>query len=108
MGRPPYGPQIQSRYDQLMGRILLEQREYVRAAEYFQRAIKDDSSYNTRNRAWALLRLGMIHDLNKERNKALDCYSRTIKISGGEGFAQMEARKYLKTPYVLIHKVQKS
>jgi len=42
----------------------------------------------------------MIHDAHKERNQAEECYSRTLKIEDGEGIAQIEAKKYLKTPYV--------
>jgi tetratricopeptide (TPR) repeat protein len=99
-GIPPFVPQLQPRYDQLMGRILFNQRQYERATEYFQRVLKDSSSYNARVRAWAWVNLGMIHDAHKERNKAEECYSRALKIEDGEGIAQIEAKKYLKTPYV--------
>jgi tetratricopeptide (TPR) repeat protein len=99
-GIPPFVPQLQPRYDQLMGRILFNQRQYDRAAEYFQKVLKNSASYNARVRAWAWVNLGMIHDANKERNKAEECYSRALKLEDGEGIAQIEARKYLKTPYV--------
>ena len=83
-----------------MGRILFNQGQYVRATEYFQRVLKDSSSYNARVRAWAWVNLGMIHDAHKERKIAEECYFRALKIEDGEGIAQVEARKYLKTPYM--------
>jgi tetratricopeptide (TPR) repeat protein len=107
-GQTPYGQQIKSRYDQLMGRILFEQGEYDKASGYFQKVITDSAPSSARSRAGALLHLGMIYDLNKERNKALDCYSRTLTVSGGEGVAQIEARKYLKSPYQRNHKIKTS
>jgi tetratricopeptide (TPR) repeat protein len=99
-GKPPYIPQLQSRYDILMGRIFFNQGEYTEAAEYLQRVLKDNSLYNARNRAAALLRLGMIHDIRQERKEAEDCYSRVLEIEGGEGSAPVEAKKYLHAPYI--------
>lgn len=99
-GIPSFVPQLQPRYDQLMGRILFNQRQYAKAVVYFQRVLKDSSSYNARVRAWAWVNLGMIHDAQRERKQAEECYSRALKVEGGEGIAQVEAEKYLKTPYV--------
>jgi tetratricopeptide (TPR) repeat protein len=99
-GKPPYIPQLQSRYDILMGRIFFNQGEYTEAAEYLQRVLKDTTLYNARNRAAALLRLGIIHDIRQERKEAEDCYSRVLEIEGGEGSAQVEAKKYLHAPYI--------
>lgn len=99
-GSPPFAPQLQSRYDHLLGRILFNQREYARAGEYFQKALKDAAPYNARVRASALLRLGMIHDVRQERKRAEEYYNRVLEVEGGEGVAQVDARRYLKTPYV--------
>jgi len=99
-GKPPYIPQLQSRYDILMARIFFNQGDYVQSAEYLQRVLQDSSLYNARNRAAALLRLGMIHDIRQERKEAEDCYSRVLEVEGGEGSAQVEARKYLHDPYL--------
>jgi hypothetical protein len=46
----------------------------------------------------------MIHDVRKERKQAEDYYSRALQVKGGEGAAQVEARQYLKTPYVPLPK----
>ena len=99
-GRPPFSPQLQPRYDHLLGRILFNQGEYAGAGEYFQKALADTSVYNTRTRVSALVRLGMIQDVRRERKQAEGFYSRALEVEGGEGVAQTEARKYLKTPYV--------
>jgi tetratricopeptide (TPR) repeat protein len=98
-GMPPFAPQLQPRYDHLLGRILFNQREYVRAGDCFQKALKDTAPYNARIRASALLRLGMIHDIHQERKRAEEYYNRVLEVEGGEGVAQVDARRYLKTPY---------
>jgi tetratricopeptide (TPR) repeat protein len=99
-GKPPFAPQLQPRYDQMMGRILFNQQEYTRAGDCFQKALKDAAPYNARVRASALLRLGMIHDIRQERKRAEEYYNRALEVEGGEGVAQVDARRYLKTPYV--------
>jgi tetratricopeptide (TPR) repeat protein len=99
-GKPPFAPQLQPRYDHLLGRTLFNQREYARAGEYFQKVLKDTALYNARIRASALLRLGMIHDIRQERKRAEEYYNRALEVEGGEGVAQVDAKQYLKTPYV--------
>lgn len=99
-GIPPYVAQLQPRYNQLMGRILFIQGEHEKAAEYFQKALKDTSLYNARVRVLAFVRMGMIHDARKERKQAEEYYSKALEVEGGEGAAQIEAKKYLNTPYV--------
>ncbi|TSA47868.1 MAG: hypothetical protein D4R56_01430 [Deltaproteobacteria bacterium] len=98
-GSPPFAPQLQPRYDHLLGRILFNQREYARAGDFFQKTLKDAALYNARVRASALLRLGMIHDIRQERKRAEEYYNRALEVEGGEGVAQIDARRYLKTPY---------
>lgn len=95
----PFVPQLQPRYDQLIGRILFSQGEYAKAAEYFDMALRDTSFYNARVRVWAFVRLGMIHDIRNEREQAEEYYFKALNVEGGEGTAQVEARQYLKTPY---------
>ena len=82
-----------------MGRILFNQKEYARAAEYFQKALLDTSATNARTRVSALVRLGMIRDIRGEREKAKEYYSRALDVEGGEGVARTDAVKYLATPY---------
>jgi tetratricopeptide (TPR) repeat protein len=98
-GAPPFAPQLQPRYDNLLGRILFNQGEYARAEEYFRKALTDMSVTNARIRTSALVRLGMIHDIRTERKQAEEFYSRALAVEGGEGIAQVEAKRYLQTPY---------
>jgi tetratricopeptide (TPR) repeat protein len=97
---PPFVPQLQSRYYQLMGRILFNQGEYDRAAEYFQNVLKDTSFYNARSRVWAFVRLGMINDIRKKRAQAQEYYQKALEVEEGEGAARIEAGKYFRNPYV--------
>jgi tetratricopeptide (TPR) repeat protein len=99
VGIPPFTPELQPRYDQLMGKILFDQGDYTRATEYLQKALNNTSSYNARIRAWSYVRLGMIQDARKERKLAEDYYNKALDVEGGEGAAQVEARKYLNNPY---------
>jgi len=98
-GRPPYRPELWPRYQQSLGKISLDQGEYDKATEYFKQALKDTAPYNSRVRAWALVRLGMIHDARKERKQAEDYYRTALDLEGAEGSAQRAAREYLETPY---------
>jgi tetratricopeptide (TPR) repeat protein len=98
-GKPPYAPQLQPRYDQLLGRIYFTQGDYARAADYFQKSLKDDSEYNARVRVWSYVRLGMICDARNERERAKEYYTLALNIDIGESVAKVEAKKYLKTPY---------
>lgn len=98
-GSPPFRPELWPRYYQLMGKINLDKKEYARATEFFKRAVQDASPYNARVRVWALVRLGMIHDIHKERKLAEEYYRRALDVEGGEGLAQITAKQYLKSPY---------
>jgi tetratricopeptide (TPR) repeat protein len=98
-GRPPYRPELWPRYYQALGKISLDKGEYEKAAGYFKETLKDTAPYNIRVRAWALVRMGMIHDARKEREQAEDYYQKALDLEGAEGAAQRAARKYLETPY---------
>jgi tetratricopeptide (TPR) repeat protein len=98
-GRPPYRRELWPRYHQSLGKISLDRGEYDKAAEYLKQALKDTAPYNNRVRAWALVRMGMIHDAKKERKEAEDFYRRALELEGAEGTAQRTAREYLETPY---------
>jgi tetratricopeptide (TPR) repeat protein len=99
-GDPPFVPELQPRYNQLIGRIFFNQGEYERATECLRNVLKDTSFYNARSRVWAYVRLGMINDIQKQRKQAQEYYSKALEEEGGEGTAQIEAKKYLKIPYV--------
>jgi Tfp pilus assembly protein PilF len=97
-GTAPFIPQLQPRYNQLMGRIIFNQKEYERSSEYFNNVLKDTSFYNARTRAWAYVYLGMINDILKKRPQAQEYYSKALEEEG-EGAPKIEAKQYLKIPY---------
>jgi tetratricopeptide (TPR) repeat protein len=99
-------PQLQPRWDHLLGRILFNQGEYAGAGEYFQKVLKDGAPYNARIRASSLLRLGMISDARGLRKQAEEYYRKTLEVEGGEGIAQVDAKQYLKTAYLPQSKVK--
>ncbi|MBI4495638.1 MAG: tetratricopeptide repeat protein [Deltaproteobacteria bacterium] len=98
-GSPPFHPRLWSRLHQLRGKIYLDQGDYEGASPYFQAVVRDESPGNARVRAWALVRLGMIHDARRERKTAQTYYRKALAVEGGEGLAQVAARRYLKEPY---------
>jgi tetratricopeptide (TPR) repeat protein len=100
-GKPPFAPQLKPRHDQLLGRIYFNQGDYARSADYLRRSLMDTSDYNARVRVWSYVRLGMICDVQNEREQAVDLYSMALSVESGESIAKVEARQYLKTPYCL-------
>ncbi len=98
-GVPPYRPELSPRYQQLQGKLYLDQGDYDKAAEYFKLVLKDSAPYNARVRAWALVRLGMIQDARKERRLAEEYYQKALEVEGAEGVAQRAAKEYLDIPY---------
>jgi tetratricopeptide (TPR) repeat protein len=98
-GRLPYRKELWPRYHQSLGKISLDRGEYEKAAESLKQALKDPAPYNRRVRAWALVRMGMIHDARKERKQAEDYYRKALDLERAEGAAQRTALEYLETPY---------
>jgi hypothetical protein len=43
----------------------------------------------------------MISDARGERDKAQEYYSQALDVEGGEGTAQIDAKKYLKNSYTV-------
>ncbi len=97
--RPPYRPELWPRYEQLMGRIYFARGDGDKAIAHFNRAIADESAYNIRVRAWALVRLGMIQDARGEHQKAEEYYRKALELKGQGSRAQQAAREYLENPY---------
>jgi hypothetical protein len=100
-GTPPFRPELRPRYHLLLGRIHFNRGEYEPAAENFKMILQDKTPYNIRVRIWAWVRLGMIHDVRKERQQAIEHYEKALEMEGGEGLAQVTAKQYLKSPYGL-------
>ena len=98
-GRTPYRRELWPRYYQALGKIAFDRGEYEKAAELCQQALKDQAPYNARTRALALVRLGMIQDVRKDRRAAEDYYRQALEVKGAEGASQRLASEYLDVPY---------
>ena len=98
-GMPPYRPELWPRCYQARGKIALDRGEYEKAAELFKQVLKDTTPANVRVRAWALVRLGMIQDVRKDRKTAEEYYRKALDLEGAEGSAQRAAREYLEVPF---------
>lgn len=97
--RPRFGPDLAARYNQLMGKVYMDQGEYATALTFFQRAIQAPTPprYGWVT-AWAWTRSGMIHDLQGEREEAVRRYRQALAV-GKEGPARSLAQRYLETPF---------
>jgi tetratricopeptide (TPR) repeat protein len=98
-GRPHFGPELAARYNQLLGKIYMDSGEYATALTFFKRAIEAPTPPRYRwVTAWAWTRSGMIHDLQGEREEAVERYRKALAVEG-EGIAKDLARRYLEDPY---------
>ncbi|MFQ5989710.1 MAG: tetratricopeptide repeat protein [Candidatus Methylomirabilales bacterium] len=96
--RPHFPRELTPRYLQLRGKIAMDAGEYAQALTFFQQAIETQNAKYAWITAWAHTRSGMIYDLLKEREKAVEAYERALEIEGG-GLAQQTAERYLSEPY---------
>jgi tetratricopeptide (TPR) repeat protein len=98
-GRRHFSPDLSARYNQLMGKIYMDQGEFAPAVEFFQRAIQAATPSRYRwVTVWAWTRSGMIHDLQGEREEAVRRYRKALAVDT-EGIARDLARRYLEAPY---------
>lgn len=97
--RPRFGPELAARYNQLMGKIYMDQGEHATALSFFQRAIQAPTPPRYRwVTAWAWTRSGMLYDLQGEREEAVRRYRQALAVEK-EGLARDLAQRYLETPY---------
>lgn len=94
-----YVRELQPRHHLLMGRIFFKKEEYEKAESFFQKILPEKAFYNSRTQARALLYLGMIADLRRERRQAEYYYARIQELEGAGEAVRKEARGYIKTPY---------
>lgn len=84
------------------GTIQFWDRELENAEEHLWKICRNslerplEIDLNTEVYSW--LRLGQIYDLTGRRNQALDAYRKAISAAP-QGYATVEAKRYLATPY---------
>ena len=97
-GRPRFG-ELAARYNQLMGKIYMDQGDYAAALVFFQRALQAPTPPRYRwITAWAWTRSGMIYDVQGDRQEAVRRYQAALDVET-DGLAKDLARQYLETPY---------
>jgi len=97
--RPHFGPDLAARYNQLLGKIYMDNGEHAAALAFFNRAIAAPAPprYHWVT-AWAWTRSGMIYDLQGDREEAVRRYRKAL-AADSEGPARDAARRYLDAPY---------
>ena len=97
-GQPRFA-QLGARHQQLMGKIYMDQGDYVTALRFFQRALQVPTPSRYRwITAWAWTRSGMIYDLQGDRQEAVRRYRAALDVET-DGLARDLARQYLELPY---------
>jgi tetratricopeptide (TPR) repeat protein len=98
-GRPHFGPDLAARYNQLLGKVYMDNGEHATALAFFKRAIEAPAPSRYRwVTAWAWTRSGMIFDLQGDREEAVRRYHKAL-ATNSEGPARDTARRYLDAPY---------
>jgi tetratricopeptide (TPR) repeat protein len=97
-GTPYFDDALAGRLHHLVGKILMDMGRLDGAAGELKKAlVVTDTNYDW-VRPLALARIGMIHDLKGEREKALKRYGEAVD-TGIEGAGKVLAEEYLKEPY---------
>lgn len=97
-GHENYGPEINPRYLQLLGKLAMDRGEYTAALANFERAYAARTPRFAWVAAWAAVRAGMVHDLLGEREAAVRRYRQALALEG-DGPAHAAARRHLTEPY---------
>jgi hypothetical protein len=83
-----------------MGEAFFYQRNYAAAAQSFRDAIDGATDLTTKwTEVWAHIYLGRIFDIQGDRTRAINEYSKAKQTGDDTGGAQAEAEKSLKKPY---------
>ncbi len=86
------------RYLQLMGKLYMDRGDYQQALAYFREAIVHENKRYAWAVAWAWTRMGMIYDLQGDREEAKRHYRRALQVDS-ESLAKDYAERYLNEPY---------
>jgi tetratricopeptide (TPR) repeat protein len=83
-----------------IGEILLQDKNYPRAANHFREALIGnlDPSWIE---VWSHLELGKIFDVTSQRDRAVTEYKQALRTKDNTRGALDEAAKYIKAPYKL-------
>jgi len=83
-----------------MGEAFFYQRNYAASAQSFRDALDGATDLNTKwTEAWSHIYLGRIYDIQGDRTRAVNEYSKAKQTGDNTGGAQEEAEKSLKKAY---------
>ncbi len=83
-----------------MGEAFFYERNYAAAAQSFRAASEAVTDLNTKwTEVWSHIYLGRIFDIQGDRVRAVNEYSKAKQTGDDTGGAQAEAEKSLKKPY---------
>jgi hypothetical protein len=83
-----------------MGEAFFYQRNYAAAAQSFRDALDGATDLNTKwTEVWSHIYLGRIYDIQGDRTRAVNEYSKAKQTADDTGGAQAEAEKSLKKAY---------
>jgi tetratricopeptide (TPR) repeat protein len=83
-----------------MGEAFFYQRNYAASAQSFRDTLDAATDLNTKwTEVWAHIYLGRIYDIQGDRTRAVNEYSKAKQTGDDTGGAQAEAEKSLKKPY---------
>ncbi|HXC31957.1 MAG TPA: M1 family aminopeptidase [Verrucomicrobiae bacterium] len=83
-----------------MGEAFFYQRNYAASAQAFRVALDAATDLNTKwTEVWSHIYLGRIYDIQGDRTRAVNEYSKAKQTGDDTGGAQAEAEKALKKPY---------
>ena len=98
-GRLHFKKEMLPRYHHLLGKVYMDHGDLDKALELFKKVVASNSRQYAWVKAWAFVRMGMIHDLRGEREEAVRMYKRALKVET-RGIAKDYARMYLEEPYM--------
>jgi tetratricopeptide (TPR) repeat protein len=81
-----------------MAEVEFLQQNWQQAANDFREALSGDLTPKW-TEVWAHLHLGMIFDVTGQRDRAVNEYNLALRTKDTTQNADVEATKYLKTPY---------
>jgi tetratricopeptide (TPR) repeat protein len=83
-----------------MGEAFFYQRNYAASAQSFRDTLLGATDLNTKwTEVWSHIYLGRIYDIQGDRTRAVNEYSKAKQIADDTGGAQEEADKSLKKAY---------
>ena len=83
-----------------MGEAFFYQRNYAAAAQSFRDALDASTDLNTRwTEVWSHIYIGRIYDIQGDRTRAVNEYSKAKQTGDDTGGAQAEAEKSLRKAY---------